>query len=229
MALRTLFAQLESRGLLENTLVAFTADHGDEFNDHGSRGHKKTLYNEVVHVPLVISLPWSSRRTDVEEVVSLIDLSPTLLDLIGRPAPASFEGHSLLPLLGGRRAGSSDLRVALSRLVARVRAAPPERAAFSELMIAEVGHEKRYSRHVRSVVVGTRKLIAGKEGQMEFYDLEADPRERNPDALAEADRALLRETLEGMQQRALSRGSKRETIEIDDATRAQMRALGYGH
>ena len=206
--LRRLFKALEARGLLENAIVVVTSDHGEEFKEHGLIGHEKTLYGEVLHVPLLISLPGSVRRTDVTEVVSLVDLAPTLLGLIGRPAPASFEGRSLLPLSTG--------------------AAPPGgRAAYSELPIPETGAGKRLSPHVSSVVVGTHKLIAGQHGEMEYYDLAADPGEHNPNALSEAERAALRETLAEIQQRAAGRAARREIKPVDDATREQIRALGY--
>ena len=206
--LRRLFKALETRGLLENAIVVVTSDHGEEFKEHGLIGHEKTLYGEVLHIPLLIALPGSSRRTDVAEVVSLVDLAPTLLDRIGRPVPASFEGRSLLPLSTG--------------------AAPPAgQVAYSELPIPEGGASKRYSPHLHSVVVGTHKLIAGEHGEMEFYDLEADPGERNPDALSEAERAVLRQTLEEIRQRLMRRDPKREVKPIDDATREQIRALGY--
>jgi len=206
--LRSLFKALESRGLLENAIVVVTSDHGEEFKEHGLIGHEKTLYGEVLHVPLVISLPGSAGRTDVTEVVSLVDLAPTLLRLIGRPAPASFEGRSLIPVSSG--------------------AAPARRpAAYSELLVPEAGASKRFSPHVRSVVVGTHKLIAGEHGEMEFYDLKADPGERDPDALGEAERTVLRQTLAEIQQRAARRDARREVKPVDDATRKQMRALGY--
>jgi hypothetical protein len=80
---------------------------------------------------------------------------------------------------------------------------------------------------VRSLVVGTHKLIAGEQGEMEFYDLEADPGERNPDALSEAERSDLRETLAEIQQRSARRAARRESKPLDDATREQLRALGY--
>jgi len=206
--LRRLFKALESRGLLQNAIVVVTSDHGEEFKEHGLIGHEKTLYGEVIRVPLLISLPGSSGRTDVTEVVSLIDLAPSLLDLIGHPAPASFEGRSLLPHLTG--------------------AAPPGgHVAYSELLVPESSAAKRLSPHARSVILGNHKLIAGEHGEMEFYDLKADPGELDPNALDEAERTVLRQTLAEIQQRVARGDAKREIKPIDDATREQIRALGY--
>jgi arylsulfatase A-like enzyme len=206
--LRRLFSALGSRGLLENAIVVVTSDHGEEFAEHGLIGHEKTLYGEVIRIPLVISPPGSSRRTDVEEAVSLIDLAPTLLAMVGRAAPAAFEGRSLLPLpTGGGK--------------------PAQRAVYSELPVPEGAVPNRFSPHLRSVIAGRHKLIAGRNGEAEFYDLQADPGERDPDALGEEERAALRRILEEMAEGAARRDARREVKPIDDATREQIRALGY--
>jgi hypothetical protein len=70
-------------------------------------------------------------------------------------------------------------------------------------------------------------LIEGINGETEYYDLKADPGEQGRDALSEAERAALRERLEEFRQRVASRGPLREVKPIDDATRDQIRALGY--
>jgi arylsulfatase A-like enzyme len=203
--LRRLFHALEARGLLENAIVVVTSDHGEEFKEHGLIGHEKTLYGEVIRVPLLIALPGGSTRTEVTEPVSLVDLAPTLLALIGRAAPASFEGRALI---GGS-------------------AAAGPRRAFSELLVPEKGAARRLRPHVRSVVVGDHKLIAGDHGEMEYYDLKEDPGERDPDALDESERSVLRQALAEFQQRATRRDTRRESKPIDGATREQIRALGY--
>ncbi|HEV8324659.1 MAG TPA: sulfatase [Myxococcota bacterium] len=90
---------LRARGALDDTLVLVTADHGEEFLEHGSIGHGHALYDEQTHIPLVMRLPGAAaagtvRATPVEQV----DLAPTVLDALGVAAPASFQGESLLPL-----------------------------------------------------------------------------------------------------------------------------------
>ncbi len=204
--LRRLFSALEARGLLENTIVVFTSDHGEEFKEHGLIGHEKTLYGEVIRVPLLIRLPGSSPAAEVMEAVSLVDLAPTLLGLIGIPAPASFEGRSLLSRSGDASAPG---------------------VAYHELIVPETGGWRRFGPHQRSVVVGSHKLIEGINGETEYYDLKVDPGEQGRDALSEAERAALRERLAEFRQRVASRGPLREVKPIDDATRDQIRALGY--
>ncbi len=92
---------IDEMGARDRTLFIITADHGEGFGEHGSSGHATTLYDEVIRVPLIFSgvgLNKAVRR----ELVSLVDLGPTLFDLFGVATPPSFMGESLLPLLLGK-------------------------------------------------------------------------------------------------------------------------------
>ncbi len=88
---------LEELGHQDHTVVVVTADHGEEFAEHDNFGHGKTLYGEQLHIPLIVAgtgrLGAGSRRS---ELVSLVDLAPTLRDLAALPADAVDEGRSLL-------------------------------------------------------------------------------------------------------------------------------------
>lgn len=86
--------------LAQRTALIVTADHGEEFMEHGKRYHNGSLYDELLRVPLWVCSPAPPRVID--EPVSLIDLAPTLLDLFGQPTPSSFMGTSLVPYLHGR-------------------------------------------------------------------------------------------------------------------------------
>ena len=92
-----ILAALEDRGLDDDTIVVLLADHGEELWDHGDWGHGQSLHGELVRVPLVIRAPRVLRiapRTD-PSTVSLIDVAPTLLSMLGLQAPATFEGRAL--------------------------------------------------------------------------------------------------------------------------------------
>jgi len=95
-----IFRKLKELGIYDRTLIIVTADHGDEFFEHGNKGHRKTLYDEVIKVPLVIKLPggkWGNRKIDSQ--VGLIDIVPTILELLDINRPARIQGKSLLPLI----------------------------------------------------------------------------------------------------------------------------------
>ncbi len=97
-----LMAQLENLGLAENTMVILTADHGEEFMEHGWIGHTRFLYDTLLHVPLVFSLPGKLEPGTVEEPVALNDLMPTLLELSNQPTDLpDGDGRSLRPFLTG--------------------------------------------------------------------------------------------------------------------------------
>ncbi len=98
-----LLKYLERNHLTERTLLIVGADHGEAFGEHGLRYHAKSLYEELLRVPLMVRAPWLSPRV-VDVPVSLVDLGPTLLDLFGVDTPSAFMGQSLVPLMLGRPA-----------------------------------------------------------------------------------------------------------------------------
>ncbi len=95
-----LFRLFRELDLARDTLVVFFSDHGEEFWDHTSVIHSHALYRELLHIPLIISGP-GIPATRVGEIVSLLDLSPTLLEWLGVSAPPSFEGVSFASWLRG--------------------------------------------------------------------------------------------------------------------------------
>jgi arylsulfatase A-like enzyme len=93
-----LVAQLRNLGLYDDALIVVTSDHGEEFGEHGRVGwHAHTLYDELLHVPLLVKLPGTTRAgTTVEETVRGIDVAPTMLAALGRSVPSVFEGRDVL-------------------------------------------------------------------------------------------------------------------------------------
>ena len=97
-SLGTLIDGLRARGLAERTLWIVFGDHGEAFGQHeGNYGHTFALYDENVHVPLLVAAPGLiPRQVRSREVVSLIDTAPTILDLVGLGTPAMYQGRSML-------------------------------------------------------------------------------------------------------------------------------------
>ena len=101
-------AALKELRLYDDTVLLVTSDHGEEFGEHGSTRHGKTLYQELLHIPGILKLPGSSHAGErVEAVSSNIDVAPTLLELVGAEIPRAFQGRSLLPVIRRRAASSS--------------------------------------------------------------------------------------------------------------------------
>jgi len=83
---------------LDNTYIILTSDHGEEFMEHGDLGHLPKLYDDRLHIPLIIAGPGLEKKK-VKNQVSLINLAPSILDLIGANNDTSFLGDSLIPLI----------------------------------------------------------------------------------------------------------------------------------
>lgn len=163
-----LLAGLESRGLRRNTLVVFLSDHGEEFYEHRCYGHGHSLYNELLAVPLVFSLPGvlpENRR--VRQQVRLVDVSPSVLDILGIESEAAFEGISLKPLLYG----TGDLPASGGQTL------PPD-LAFAE-SIAQGPELKCIVRYPWKMIYNT---LSGEET---VFRLDEDPGEHRDLATAE--------------------------------------------
>jgi arylsulfatase A-like enzyme len=144
---------LEKAGVLENTVIVLTSDHGTEFFEHGDKGHRKTLYDEVVRIPLIVRYPKRlAGRTRVSEQTRIIDVGPTVLELANVGVPNNVLGESLVPLVD--KPGT-----------------PRHRRAISELM--SVGRKMRTVRTLQWKFFDDM----GRD-TFYYYDLKNDPREQ---------------------------------------------------
>jgi arylsulfatase A-like enzyme len=146
---------LRAHGRLDDTLVVFVSDHGEEFFEHGLFGHYHTLYEEVLRVPLVMRYPPALRSASrTNELVSLADVAPTILELCGLQPPSGMWGRSVLAAATGKLAP---------------RDAPLELAFH------------RPENFLRGVHGGDHKVIqASKEPHARVFDLATDPGEQHP-------------------------------------------------
>lgn len=113
--LKRLRDALMANGQWERTCLIVMADHGEAFGEHGTTWHATTLYDELLHVPLLIRAPGVKARA-VDDRVSLVDLGPTILDLMGVATPGRFMGQSLAGYLRGERPELTRPIVAEARL-----------------------------------------------------------------------------------------------------------------
>ncbi|MCM2269805.1 MAG: sulfatase-like hydrolase/transferase, partial [Thermoanaerobaculia bacterium] len=164
-----LFAQFELAGVFDEAIVVVTSDHGEQFWEHGTWGHGGTVYDEEIRVPLLVRLPPATARRiaggrplplAVEEQVELVDLYPTLLDLLGVALPHRVQGRSLRPLLAGAPGWIA-------------------REALAEETSGRM--ERKALRTQRSKFILSARSGSWPEGddqRAELYDLRADPGER---------------------------------------------------
>lgn len=98
LQLSRLVDRLRTSNQWERCVLALTADHGEEFLEHGGRFHPPSrLTEELIHVPLLLRVPGTQKKTLPNSPFSLLDLAPTLLDTVGLPSPAEFQGESRWP------------------------------------------------------------------------------------------------------------------------------------
>jgi len=162
--LRKTHAALKARGLLENTILIVTSDHGEAFGEHGILGHGRRLDEELIGIPMVICgpPPFDGGRI-VRGEFGLIDVMPTLFDWMGIPALASITGRSVLPLLEGKPSERAPV-------VSEVRALPGtlgERASWLRVSV----RSQRW-KHTINYDIGRGRLTET------AFDIAADPSER---------------------------------------------------
>ena len=205
-----LIDHLDRLGLSEDTVVAVTADHGDEFFEHGDKGHQKTLYDEVVRVPWIVRQPGTIPADRVvEEQTRHVDQMPTLLGLLGIPHSPNLMGDDLAPVVMGN--GEARERTAVSRLHGRVGQVSAMRTTRWKLVTSQPreGH-----------------------ASVEYYDLTEDPSELSTIAPQEGrvQEALQKLTEFGKVERTLRSllgTSEGGSVDLPPELAKQLKELGY--
>lgn len=200
-----LWGYLEENNLIDNTILIFAADHGESLGEHLESTHGFFIYQEGIHVPLIFVTPFDDlhgiRR---EEVVSLVDIMPTVLEMDGMPFPSQVQGKSLLPLFFDEKKNKVSFAYAETYY-------PRFHYGWSEL---------------KSIQEDRFKLIIAPE--LELYDLASDPDEQINlfSSHPEEARKLMRIAEQFMGES--SQGAfDIDYRHIDEETRQRLGALGY--
>ena len=217
-----LVAALRDRQLLADTIVIVTSDHGEEFWDHAGRAayHGHTLYNELLHVPLVWYDPSLPRRgVRVDAPVSLVDIVPTVLARLALPSAADVDGVDLGALLEGS-ADSAERAL----FAEAVRHGPPRHgvisAAATLIVNGPAEDQRREGRTCPVPVAAPRELYLASDRAERVDRFHAEP------VLAERLDAQLREASRA-HALAAQGAPKAPPATIDDATRRRLGELGY--
>jgi arylsulfatase A-like enzyme len=150
---------LKERGLYDESVILVVSDHGEEHLDHGLGGHSRQLFNEVVHVPVLIKLPRSAHAgTRVASPASLIDIVPTILSLTCQPVPEELEGIDLMPFISDESSNQGPRPIFF---------------ALNKKNIDGIWYISR------GVIVGKDKYIeeTSPRSRKMLFDIEGDPRE----------------------------------------------------
>jgi choline-sulfatase len=214
-----LLDELQEQGLDKNTLVILTADHGEEFGEHNWIGHTSFLYDTLIHVPLIFSLPGHLKPNTVSTAVSLIDIVPTLEALAQTPGDEDWDGRSLLNLLGGKQGDN-------------------KRAIFSEVAFVSPRSERQSSEvekeaFLAAVTSDDWKLIHDLERQTwELFSLLDDPGETHNLYTDNHDQAQRLRPLLSEWESGKTENWGRQFLggdQLDDKERERLRSLGYIH
>jgi arylsulfatase A-like enzyme len=215
-----LVERLRELGLGDRSVIAFFADHGEEFHEHGRMWHGQSIYGELIRVPLILWGPGHvGKGLRIDEPVELVDVMPTLLDLSGLASPAAAQGQSLRPLFAKPQAGAGWKR------------RPPiaERQPMG-------GNDFPNAAESYAIMDGNWKLIHNvvrppEKPEFELFDFYQDPLDRTNVAAEHADVvARLGKSLDSWHQMAkaaklkpdseLTKGMSKEQLD-------QLRSLGY--
>jgi arylsulfatase A-like enzyme len=209
-----LFDYLEASGLLNQTVIALTADHGEAFYDHQDYGHGHSLYEEQIHIPLILWGPPIPQGARIDPPVALLDVLPTLLACAGIEVPDELHGQVLTPPLPGE----TDKHK--SRIIYAEKAGEYGAMRSSAWKYIEVWDEAKSS-------LGSQYHAHKKP--VEFYDLNEDPNElvdlsesQSPERLSELS-ATVNTTRKYLETSAFDQ----ENVEIDSKTMEALKNLGY--
>ena len=197
-------AALDAADLSRRTVWSVSSDHGQEFKDHGSLFHRKTLYDEQLHVPWILSVPDGPSGVVVRPAVSSIDIAPTLLEVLGLRAPGSFRGRTLVELMSGGEIEPIPI--------------------FSET----TEHLQR-----KAVIYENHKLVLSPYLPfVELYRLDSDPQELENIAHSDRKRSnrlreMLYEWYTPLRAQRQSYQSVTDEVELTEEQLRQLRALGY--
>ena len=192
--------RLRTLGLFDDTLIVFTSDHGEEFLDHGNFGHVRTLFDELIHVPMIIKLPGQTEGRVSRQLSGHVDLLPTILEILKIEVDHEVSGVSVLS-----RERSAD---------------EGARPVFSET-------DRR--KHVRAVIWKDFKLVYDMQAdRYQLFDLAKDPGEiRDVEREHAATAAQLREELRSWMRNQEANAASPVDVEMTEAERERLRSLGY--
>ena len=216
-SLGRLLGHLRTLGLAEETVVVLVADHGEEFMRHGWIGHTRTLYDELLRVPLVIRLPGAKAGREVETPVSVLDVAPTLLELAGAAADSDAYGISLLPFLTGTELTATE-PLPERDLHAEVSFEAPQRDVDEEQTV-----------FLTALMRGDLKLVHDLVAErFALYDRRADPDELVDLADSHPEAEALRAALRAWEEvRGNDSLGEAQLLEPDAEELERLRALGY--
>lgn len=216
-----LIQKLKELSLFDQAMIIFTSDHGEEFYDHQAWGHGHSLYDESLKVPLLIKFPDRKfKGVSVENIVSLVDVVPTILEGMGLDGSGrEFDGRSLVPILTGREKRHRTFLADVGDNVLNLHL--PQKMAANEGQIKLILNKNLSQKNLNFFLFLPPPVKA-----VELYDLSTDPSEKNNIVDEESQVAShILDRIEETYKRAVRQ--KPGKAVLDEELKKQLKALGY--
>ncbi|MBD3170186.1 MAG: sulfatase-like hydrolase/transferase [candidate division Zixibacteria bacterium] len=213
---RRLIDDLKDKNLYDSTMIIITADHGEELYDHYAWDHIMSMYDELIHIPLIIKYPGNQWAGTIDSsLISQVDIAPTILDYIGIETPESWHGQSFLN-------GARDREYVLSQW----RGIQSIRTTRYKYMFTSEDYALKRLEEPRLKYIEKRAAFP----EHNFFDLISDPHEKDNLYGTPLADSLITEMIEIVDTTLfmeLSGTTKTDTTTLDEATKNRLRALGY--
>jgi arylsulfatase A-like enzyme/Tfp pilus assembly protein PilF len=204
---------LKDKGVYQNTVIVLAGDHGEGLGEHGEKTHGFFIYNSTMHVPLIIRLPDAKGGQTVEDMVSLVDLMPTVLGAVGIDVPAQVQGKSLLAKVTPPREADKNVRSTQ----------PGDRTVYGETFLPRIHFNWSELRGAENT-----KYHFIEAPKPELYDVAKDPGElHNLFADKKAVSEEMREKLVAMIREYSAGKELAEKTGLDPALMERLKSLGY--
>ena len=202
-----LLEELKSLNLYDESMIIITSDHGESFGEHNLMDHGRALYEELLHIPLIIKYPLSQKITGTfRSPVSLLDIMPTILSTVAISLPKNFQGKVVTKAHAHRKVFAEHYR--------------------DKLWIEKLG--SRFDRDLLAVYSGDFKYIWASNEKHELYNVKEDPQESHN--LIHEMHEIIADMEKELQSRLIPFKSSRsinEPPQVDSTIREKLRALGY--
>lgn len=210
------FDYLKKYEVANDTFILITSDHGENLGDHKLAGHAFCLYDTLLHVPLIISFPrYTSRRKKISNLVSTVDIFPTLLGILNIEKENNFDGKNLIPF---------EERPYHKYILAQY--GPPIPQIKTMKRLCSNFNSTIYNKSWKCIRSANFKYIVTSDGKKEWYDLKNDPNESKNiiNQIPEEERKKL-ELI--MARELVSPAEKKVVVTPDEEIQKRLRELGY--
>ena len=230
-----LIKKLSNLNLLDKTLIVITSDHGTEFFEHGEGGHGSQLYDEVLLVPLIFHLKGIvPKKTVINNQARVIDVMPTILDILNISTPKNIEGTSLVPFFKNRSDSHLVAFTEGTKYDGKLKVIEPlsiRMLKYKYIYYPQLGDDVLAYLKSKEKETG-HSVDMYNQGEGELYNLIEDSGELNniinlKSSIANDLRKEIRSFIKNSLKKDITKGNTRESVKIDKVTMDRLRSLGY--